>query len=43
MITIKRITRVLNLIYSVYGTVKEHKMYVNILMSKISYFKLFLM
>ena len=40
MITIKRISAkiILSLSYSVYCTVKEHRMYVNILMSKISYF-----
>ena len=45
MITIKRISAkiILSLSYSVYWTVKEHRMYVNILMSKIRYFKLFLM
>ena len=44
MITIRRISAkvILNLNYSVYCIVKEHRMYVSILMSKIGYFYLFL-
>ena len=36
----EQFTGILNPIYSLYGTVKEYRIYVNILMSKISYFKL---
>ena len=38
----EQFTGILNPIYSLYGTVKEHRILVYILMSMISFFKLFL-